>query len=673
MKTIFKYMIAGMVFFSLVACGSSGSGGGHQTNEDIPIQSGAAFNLGEDIAVKTTTIDDTGGVIAINDTGTYLDGVEISFPSGALQESTEISVGYNDGELNLPDGMSTSEEAKTLVIHTDGFDKFSQLVEVTVKFVDVDHIPVPFYVDGNGQLRPVLVTNIDKENLTLTFVTSHASLWTWLVDLVTDSPDEDTGFRPADDGFQIANYGSTINNGGECFGMSTFAQWYYDQKLEAYGDFYDKYMDSVGTDSSGNSVTGQDVIATRAFSAANQSWNWSEFISPNINTSDEYRYNAIVSALKTTKRPVNLSIKEVDSNGNFTSGHAVLAYGVDEDDGQLFIYDPNSPEDTQEIIFDTTEKEFQPYGNYTRFFLNGTGTYSLKESYENIFDDAEHNFTSDNQPHITISSHQNGGHITSRNIELIGMVESSEILITHLDVFVGNDKFSTSVASDGSFSVGVSLSAGENNFRFVTQGEINNTLTEVHPNNMDTNPFTIYVDMEASVMLVTLTWDKNDTDLDLYVIDPQGDYSSYYHMTTSDGGELDYDDTSGYGPEHWTLSDSDTVRWNEEAYLVRVHYYSDNGNGGTNYKLSVKLYEGTAREVEYIQTGYLSSDNPSNDSPSATGADWADFNMPVTLTSSGSARIAAKRISKNDAISDFVKITTEVPSEETRQALKTND
>ena len=470
---------------------------------DRKLQQGAVFVPGNDIILETATMDDAGGTIVINGTGTYLDGAEVYFPPGALAGSTVITVGYNDGQLTLPSGVSSAAGAQTLVIHADGVALFSQLVEITIPYTDPDNLPTPFYVDDEGQLRPVLVINIDTVNQTITFATGHASLWTWLIDFFTDSPDEDTRFRPLDDGFKIANHGSTIHPGGECFGMTTFAQWYYDEKMTVNGDFYNKYMSNVGADSAGNNLTGQDVIATRAFSAANQSWNWSQFILPNINTTDKFRFNAICNALKTTKRPVNLSIKRVDGDGNFIGGHAVLAYGVDKDDGQLFIYDPNHPGSVKEILYDTGTKTFQGYGNYTKFFLNGTGTYDLREAYENIFQDAEHNFTTDNMPHIAITSHQNGETVDERNVELTGQIESSEVLVRQLDVFAGADKFSTNVDTEGNFSVAISLAVGEQTLRFVAKDISGNPIT---PNNLDANPFSLILGEDLSVMLVTLTW-----------------------------------------------------------------------------------------------------------------------------------------------------------------------
>jgi len=670
MKSVFKYLVIMLIILSLAACLGSDddddNSNGNDTSSNTRVTTpGTEFVSGSTVDLENKTIDDSGGTVSVTNTGTYLDGTTIIFPPGSLQDSTNITIGYDDGSLALPDGES-SMDSKTLNIHVTGDSNFLQPVEVTVPYTEVN-TPTPFYIDSNNQLRPVLVKSIDRTNKTFTFVTTHASLWTWIVDIFTDSPDEDSGFRSTDDGFKIANRGSIINNRGECFSMTTFAQWYYDEKMETKGEFYNKYMNFVGRDSNGDNLTGQDVIATRAFSAANQSWNWSEFILPNINTDDEYRYNAIVTALKTTQRPVNLSIKRVNSEGDFIGGHAVLAFGVDEADGQLFIYDPNYPGQTREIIYDVDEKEFQQYGNYSKFFLNGTGTYDLRESYENILEDADHNFTSDNNPQISITSHQNGDTIYTRVITLTGVVESSEVLIKTIEIFLLGEKFSTNVDDEGNFSLEISLGVGEQSFRFVTKDAYGTTIS---PNNMDTEPFSLNVDLDTSVMLVTLTWDKDDTDLDLYVIDPGGDYSCFYNEETADGGELDIDITEGYGPEHWTLSSNDTIRWNQEYYTVRVHYYSDHGNGGTNYKLSVLLYEGSNREVEYIKTGYLSANSEENDSPTGIGADWAEFTFPIVLTTSGVKRASTHKNSRSQTLSKPPVIITDIPAPDVRRLFK---
>ena len=45
-------------------------------------------------------------------------------------------------------------------------------------------------------------------------------------------------------------------------------------------------------------------------------------------------------------------------------------------------------------------------------------------------------------------------------------------------------------------------------------------------------------------------------DVDLYVTEPSGETAWYSSQTTSNGLALDFDNRSGYGPEHITLTTS---------------------------------------------------------------------------------------------------------------------
>jgi hypothetical protein len=222
------------------------------------------------------------------------------------------------------------------------------------------------------------------------------------------------------------------------------------------------------------------------------------------------------------------------------------------------------------------------------------------------------------------------------------------------------------VDSSGDFSLNVTLDPGKNTPIFTTKAyNERNELVEVS-NNLQCNKFILNAPDDKAVILVTLTWQKYDTDVDLYAIDPAGDYSVYYHKVTADGAELDYDDTDGYGPEHWTLQYSDTVRWNED-YKIRVHYYSDHDNGGTNYQVTVKGYEGTDQEFFETFSGYFGISNPSNNAPTDSGADWADIVTIRPVQAANTAGIQKASISKEGKVPV---ITVPVPTPAKRQDIK---
>ncbi|MBV9927830.1 MAG: peptidoglycan DD-metalloendopeptidase family protein [Acidobacteria bacterium] len=82
---------------------------------------------------------------------------------------------------------------------------------------------------------------------------------------------------------------------------------------------------------------------------------------------------------------------------------------------------------------------------------------------------------------------------------------------------------------------------------------------------------------------VVLTWDKADTDVDLHVQDSKGQHAWYVDYNGIPNGALDHDDTDGFGPEVFTLSQMEAG----VTYDVYIHYYSDHGNGDTNAKVVV--------------------------------------------------------------------------------------
>jgi hypothetical protein len=67
---------------------------------------------------------------------------------------------------------------------------------------------------------------------------------------------------------------------------------------------------------------------------------------------------------------------------------------------------------------------------------------------------------------------------------------------------------------------------------------------------------------------VVLTWDADNCDMDLWVIDPRGETCKYDHRDTRIGGHMSRDLTGGYGPEEFILPKAVSGK-----YQVKVHYY----------------------------------------------------------------------------------------------------
>jgi hypothetical protein len=99
-------------------------------------------------------------------------------------------------------------------------------------------------------------------------------------------------------------------------------------------------------------------------------------------------------------------------------------------------------------------------------------------------------------------------------------------------------------------------------------------------------------------IFATLTWNK-EADIDLWMIEPNGNKIYYANTTSSTGGELDYDNVIAYGPENIFYKNSAP----SGQYKVWVHYYSGS-NGPVNWVVSLKNgatntnYRGTLQNEE---------------------------------------------------------------------------
>jgi hypothetical protein len=110
-----------------------------------------------------------------------------------------------------------------------------------------------------------------------------------------------------------------------------------------------------------------------------------------------------------------------------------------------------------------------------------------------------------------------------------------------------------------------------------------------------------------SDLRVTLTWNTDNTDVDLWVIEPSGEKCFYQHRQTANGGMLTEDVTQGFGPERYQIQKAP-----KGEYVIVAHYYNNNPNllaGETHAHVVVTKHAGTAQEVVQRFTVILKKNN----------------------------------------------------------------
>ena len=98
-----------------------------------------------------------------------------------------------------------------------------------------------------------------------------------------------------------------------------------------------------------------------------------------------------------------------------------------------------------------------------------------------------------------------------------------------------------------------------------------NQLVAAHKNHINTTQFDAALLHNRPVdMRVVLTWDSDNSDMDLWVTDPNGEKVFYGHQQSYQGGKISRDFTGGYGPEVFWLKEPKAGE-----YEIRAHFYGD--------------------------------------------------------------------------------------------------
>ncbi|NTV93974.1 MAG: DUF2135 domain-containing protein [Thiobacillus sp.] len=145
------------------------------------------------------------------------------------------------------------------------------------------------------------------------------------------------------------------------------------------------------------------------------------------------------------------------------------------------------------------------------------------------------------------------------------------------------------IESDGSFSRPYSFGRGSNSVELRAPGGASRRV-QFHES---------YGGRAQSRLRVVLAWDTDGTDLDLHVVTPDGGHAFYGNRVLDNGGALDVDVTTGYGPEIFSMPAP-----LPGAYLVYVNYYGRGDGEGeiTVANVTVISQENTPGEKKQFFT-----------------------------------------------------------------------
>lgn len=159
--------------------------------------------------------------------------------------------------------------------------------------------------------------------------------------------------------------------------------------------------------------------------------------------------------------------------------------------------------------------------------------------------------------------------------------------ITEVDFYL-NGILRTIPVKDERFKQKIVLGAGSNYIKISAANQYGSSSKTVR----------LVTENSSSDLKVILFWDTDQTDVDLWVTDPNNERVYYAHKRSKIGGTLDIDITNGYGPETFTLPKAAPGE-----YTVQIQYFG--GNRPTMARVVVLLFSGTPREKKYVFPAFL--------------------------------------------------------------------
>ncbi|WP_251475252.1 VIT domain-containing protein [Stenotrophomonas lactitubi] len=99
---------------------------------------------------------------------------------------------------------------------------------------------------------------------------------------------------------------------------------------------------------------------------------------------------------------------------------------------------------------------------------------------------------------------------------------------------------------------------------------------------------------------VVLAWDADNSDMDLWVTDPNGERAYYGNRLTYQGGQMSQDFTGGYGPEQFSLRNAKPGK-----YKVEANYFGSRQQlvtGATTLMLRLTTHWGTPKQKDQMVT-----------------------------------------------------------------------
>lgn len=326
------------------------------------------MTLGKKQAATQQVIASTGGTITVSNAQSPVNGMTITVPSGAYDESKKFKISTQAIKSHTFGANFTPVTPLINIDNGHAFANETMTVSIPISIAS-DEFAMAFYYDKKtGELEGVPIVSLDNTHITIAANHFCDIAVAKVKKNAMGGLDIETGFKPGLDDWQFVNRGSEIAQGGHCAGQSISAMWYYYERYLGSGDrrLYGLFDDNNYGYNTKN-FWQDDSWAYRFASATQANIDWDsrmrDITTTLGNVGDNLTYLALEYAMMMTGEPQYISIAayKTDTDGKTNRlGHAIIAYRIA--DGKIYTDDPNYPGATNRFIT-YAQSTLKPYSS----------------------------------------------------------------------------------------------------------------------------------------------------------------------------------------------------------------------------------------------------------------------------------------------------------------------
>lgn len=540
-----------------------------------------------------------------------LGDITIEAVPGSLLGEMEIVAYQTELPPGLPESFFTGSPACHIGISDD--DMLNAPLRMTLPyddaaFGDESNVSVLYFDESHGWM-PTTLLELDTDGNRIkvdsrrfgTFVVGWFDVSKIVGFLQSSLP-----FDPTLHGWNINNFGNYFSPGGNCLGMSGYCQWFY---TEGPAEILNGKYSSVG----GNPVSIAHLTAARGHLAQSQAWAFHSWDGQMASTEPLVGLTMKIY-LSVFEDPLILLLG-VNGSGR----HACVVYEYD-DTGFTF-YDVNSKNNEQFLPFDGNSG-FGNYGGYNSFGFVAGPSLGRAEDFGYLTTEAENGFALSQD--IQLTSPTFGQLVVGNSVMITGNLLAGLNGQAEVIAYV-NGMLNTIPVNAGHFSGSVPINNGDNSIIIMAGA----TSQSDWKRNGATLVTSVTGTSAIKKLAVYNNWLKNAADLDLYVIEPDGEPVWPGHPRSKNLLNVLLENDSGFGPEMVALQPDNDGQVVPGEYKVRVHYRQDLGTlaptGPVEGTVLILLNEGMESQDLRMVPYYIIDDNDLNTAGDATGSDWVDI------------------------------------------------